>query len=476
LNKPSKIPGCFGKAPSHSGFLCLRLSTSFVQTWENWLQASLRTSQRVLDDRWLDIYLSSPIWRFIIQANVCGAHAWTGVLMPSVDGEGHYFPLTLATCIHVSQAREKLFQQAENWFLQLEQIALSALSDDVDIAQLDLSLQDLPPLRAQGSLFWHHLGLKNSTGNSYWRVSGYDQDAPGVKAFKELPRPVDFVTLLNPHTPRKTNDHTVPAPSTRGEDAGSERTEAVCHQSAAPSKPHQTPLRWRSWALTDVGMRREINEDAFLNKPEAGMWVVADGMGGHSAGDVASRTVTRRLEQSACGDSLANLEQHTRATLQAVNAELLELAAQMGPGHVVGTTVVALLAAGDACAALWAGDSRLYRHRDGTLKQLTVDHSMAVEMAKAHNALPDGYGDNIVTRALGADPLLELDRVAFKARPGDHYLLCSDGLTKEIHSSEIEAIFNSEEEQQGLRRMVDLALERQARDNITAILVSAEPA
>lgn len=476
MNKPSKIPGCFGKAPSHSGFLCLRLSTSFVQTWENWLQASLRTSQRVLDDRWLDIYLSSPIWRFILQANVCGEHAWTGVLMPSVDGEGNYFPLTLATCIHASQAREKLFHQAKTWFNQLEQVALSALSDDFDVDQLDRSLQNLPLLRAHGSLFWRHLSLKNNTGNSYWVVSGYNHDAPGVKAFKELPRPGDFVSLLNPLTPRKTNDHTAAAPLPRGEDAGSERTQAICHQSVAPSKPHQAQLRWRSWALTDVGMRREINEDAFLNKPEAGMWVVADGMGGHSAGDVASRTVTKRLDQSSAGDSLTDLEQHTRATLKAVNAELLELAAQMGPGHVVGTTVVALLAAGDACAALWAGDSRLYRHRDGTLKQLTVDHSMAVEMAKTHEALPNGYGDNIVTRALGADPLLELDRIAFKARPGDHYLLCSDGLTKEIHSSEIEAIFNTENGQQGLRRMVDLALERQARDNITVILVSAEPA
>jgi type VI secretion system protein ImpM len=430
----------------------------------------------VLDDRWLDIYLSSPIWRFILQANICGEHAWTGVLMPSVDEEGHYFPLTLATCINTSQAREKLFRQAETWFNQLEQVALSALSDDVDIVQIDRSLQDLPPLRAHGSLFWRHLSLGNKTGNSYWRISGYDHDAPSVKVFKELPRPGEFITLLNPHAQRKSDDHIVPVQLRRGEDAASERTQAVCHQSAASSKTHQAQLRWRSWALTDVGMRREINEDAFLNKPEAGLWVVADGMGGHSAGDVASRTVTQRLERSSTGDSLADLEQHTRATLKAVNAELLALAAQMGPGHVVGTTVVALLAAGDACAALWAGDSRLYRHRDGTLKQLTVDHSMAAEMAKAHEALPNGYGDNIVTRALGADPLLELDRIAFRARPGDHYLLCSDGLTKEIHSSEIEAIFNAENGQQGLRRMVDLALERQARDNITAILVSAEPA
>jgi serine/threonine protein phosphatase PrpC len=281
---------------------------------------------------------------------------------------------------------------------------------------------------------------------------------------------------LAPHAAPEELAPAAPPALASNECADSDRTEALCHQSAEPSKQNQAPVHWHSWALTDVGMRRKINEDAFLNKPEAGLWVVADGMGGHSAGDVASRTVARRLDQSSAGDSLTVLEQHTRATLQATNTELLELAAQMGPGHVVGTTVVALLAAGDDCAALWAGDSRLYRHRDGTLKQLTIDHSMAVEMAKAHDALPNGYGDNIVTRALGADPVLELDRIAFTARPGDQFLLCSDGLTKEIDPSEMEAIFNAEKGQKVLRRMVDLTLERQARDNVTAILVSAEPA
>jgi type VI secretion system protein ImpM len=448
----------------------------FVQTWENWLQASLRTSQRVLDDHWLDIYLSSPVWRFILQSHVCGEKAWAGVLMPSVDREGHYFPLTLATRINSSQAREKFFGQAESWFNQLEQLALSVLADEFDIAQLESSLQGLPPLRTRSAWFWRHLSLKDNTGNSFWRVSGYDHEEAFAKTYKELPMPDKFIALLNPLEPKKNKVNTDQARFPADEEADSERTQAVCQQSQAPSKQNQAQLRWRSWALTDVGMRREINEDAFLNKPEAGIWVVADGMGGHSAGDVASRTVARRLEQSPIGASLADLEQNTRATLQAVNAELLELAAQMGPGHVVGTTVVALLASGDACAALWAGDSRLYRHRNGALKQLTVDHSMAVEMAKVPNQLPEGYGDNIVTRALGADPILELDRIAFRARPGDHYLLCSDGLTKEIHSSEIEAIFNTEDGQRGIRKMIDLALERQARDNVTAILIAAEPA
>ena len=148
----------------------------------------------------------------------------------------------------------------------------------------------------------------------------------------------------------------------------------------------------------------------------------------------------------------------------------------MGPGHVVGTTVVALLASGNACTALWAGDSRLYRHREGTLQQLTVDHSMAVEMAKTSQPMPEGYGENIVTRALGADSVLELDRITFTARPGDRYLLCSDGLTKEIHAAEMEELFNTNAPDRALRKMIDLALARQARDNVTVVIISADPA
>jgi serine/threonine protein phosphatase PrpC len=278
------------------------------------------------------------------------------------------------------------------------------------------------------------------------------------------------VNLLTQHAPPE--DRAGAALSQPQKDEG---TQTVCVEKRGGRKANTSGMQWRSWGLTDVGMRREINEDAFLNRPEAGLWVVADGMGGHSAGDVASKTVVKNLGQSSPTDSLATLEKNTRNILLRVNTELLGLAAKMGPGHVVGATVVGLLAAGNACVALWAGDSRLYRHRDGQLQQLTIDHSMAMEMAKASQAVPDGYGDNIVTRALGADPVLELDRIAFKAEPGDHYLLCSDGLTKEVHPLEIERILNAEGGRKGIRSMIDLALERQASDNVTAIVVFAAP-
>lgn len=474
------IPGFFGKSPSQAGFISQRLSAGFVRTWENWLQASLRTSQRVLGDAWLDLYLSSRVWRFVLPTRICDEGSWAGVLIPSVDLRDHCFPLTLAARISTSQAGRKLFDQAVKWFDHLERLAVSSLADDFDIAYLDEALQRVGPIVNWKKTSFRQLLSAPFTspkhGNSLWQARGYDHLAPTVKEFNGLPSPRDFVVLMTEHSP--LNDKLSPPPAKA---PSTDSTQAIWHQKDAPPNdpsPMQDhfPRLWRSWGASDVGLRRKINEDAYLNQPQSGVWVVADGMGGHSAGDVASQTVVQRLSQISPAASLAALEKNTQQQLQDVNAELLRLAKEMGPGHVVGTTVVAMLAVGHACAALWAGDSRLYRHRDGCLVQLTEDHSMAAEMAKVPNAVPNGYGDNIVTRAMGADPILEVDRIGFEAQPGDRYLLCSDGLFKEVHPTEIEKVLSEESCEKSVDKLIDLALERQARDNVTLVLISAEPA
>lgn len=464
------IPGLFGKIPSHPDFAHRRLPSNFVHDWENWLQASLRTSQRILGDTWQEIYLSSRIWRFVLQANVCGEEAWAGVLMPSVDTLGQYFPLTFAAPIHASRADKKLFVQAGEWFDHLERLALFSLSDEANLDHLDNLLLGLPPLKGGPDAFLRRFFSKNRIGQTLWRATTNAPNDVIIKAFNGLPTPRDFVYLLTQHAPPEPLTE-VPPPRPPND----EGTQTMCIEKRSNLKNSAAGTQWRSWSLTDVGKRREINEDAFLNQPETGLWVVADGMGGHSAGDVASQMVVSKLGQLPPQDSLAILEAKTQQTLHRVNTELIDLAADMGPGHVVGATVVALLAIGDTCIALWAGDSRLYQFRDGRLQQLTVDHSMAVEMAKVSQTVPDGYGENIVTRALGADPDLELDRVAFQAAPGDLYLLCSDGLTKEIHALEMEKILKADGGRKGIRTMLDLALERQASDNVTIIVVHAAP-
>lgn len=135
-----------------------------------------------------------------------------------------------------------------------------------------------------------------------------------------------------------------------------------------------TPFRWQSASCSHVGRVRRINEDAMLDQPERGLWAVADGMGGHTLGDVASRMVV---------DALAHLPQTStdaiRACLAEVNRRLMTEAA-MRDVQVIGSTAVVLLASGSHCSCLWAGDSRIYRYRDGVLQQLTRDHSHVEEL------------------------------------------------------------------------------------------------
>jgi type VI secretion system protein ImpM len=200
-------------------------------------------------------------------------------------------------------------------------------------------------------------------------------------------------------------------------------------------------------------------------------------MGGHSAGDVASKTVIEALGTLI---STGNLESYTACTtecLRTVNANLLEMAADLGKGRIIGSTVVVMLAVGWRCAAIWAGDSRLYQYRDGKLTQITNDHSLITELTQqgiTSADTPDAEkAANIVTRAIGVDPELSFDVVTFDAETNDLYMLCSDGLVKEVKDSEIEDILRQEECQDSARDLIELALQRGARDNVTVVVARA---
>jgi serine/threonine protein phosphatase PrpC len=238
--------------------------------------------------------------------------------------------------------------------------------------------------------------------------------------------------------------------------------------------PH---IQWRSCARTTVGKRRKINEDAYLERPEIGLWVVADGMGGHSAGDVASNAAVDALGTLTASGNLETLTACAAERLHKVNADLLAMADSRGSNQIIGTTVVAMLAAGERCASIWAGDSRLYCYRDGELSQLTDDHSLVAEMQRQEVFAPHEFAasgnENIVTRALGAHPVLLVDTITFEARVGDIYLLCSDGLTREVNNGEIADILDEGDCDKSSQRLIDLALQRGARDNVTVVVIHA---
>ncbi|MBT9238367.1 protein phosphatase 2C domain-containing protein [Pseudomonas sp. MG-2] len=235
-------------------------------------------------------------------------------------------------------------------------------------------------------------------------------------------------------------------------------------------------VHYSAASYSHVGMVRKINEDACLELTWDGLWAVADGMGGHAAGDYVSSLAVDSLRQLPLVDGLEDFTQVLRDTLTRVNRAVREETLRRGVA-MMGSTVVVLAARGDRAVGLWAGDSRLYRLRDGRIERLSHDHSYVQELqdsgllneaeARVH---PRG---NIVTRAIGVEDQLELQAVSVQVQPGDTYLLCSDGLNKTAEDHEIADVLGHADPYQVVRSLVHLGLTRGAPDNITAVVVKA---
>lgn len=237
-------------------------------------------------------------------------------------------------------------------------------------------------------------------------------------------------------------------------------------------RKHRPALHWNSHGLTNVGAVRKVNEDAFLDRPDLGIWAVADGMGGHAAGDVASQMVVDRLAQLSANGKLSSLLDAAEERLLDANRKLLTLAMRQKE-RTIGTTVMALFARGEHAACLWAGDSRLYRIRGRRIEQMMQDHAMIEDLITSGLITREEAADhpqaNRITRAIGAMPSLFLDIELFALQPGDIYLLCSDGLYKELSDEEIAKTLGNDVH--AVNRLIMFALERGAHDNVTVVAV-----
>jgi serine/threonine protein phosphatase PrpC len=235
---------------------------------------------------------------------------------------------------------------------------------------------------------------------------------------------------------------------------------------------------WASTGISDTGKVRKHNEDSLLERPEIGLWVVADGMGGHAAGDVASQMIVSALKKVHEGIELNRYINDIEDRLIEVNKKLIDKANESARKVTIGSTVVVLLAYGKYCVYVWAGDSRLYRLRNGSLRQMTIDHSqveMYVErgLITREEAATHPHG-NMITRAVGATDDLFLDMDIQEMQSKDRYMLCSDGLTKHITDFEIEDILGEGTHEQACKTLIDLTLERGAGDNVSVIVVDIE--
>ncbi|MEE9491887.1 MAG: protein phosphatase 2C domain-containing protein [Gammaproteobacteria bacterium] len=236
-----------------------------------------------------------------------------------------------------------------------------------------------------------------------------------------------------------------------------------------------TDICWESAALTHVGKVRSINEDSLADFPETGLWAVADGMGGHDAGDFASQAIVKSLGNVRNQEQLSDYVEAVEEQLLTVNHALIEEAAGRKNTQMIGSTVVALLALKHHCACLWVGDSRAYRLRDGSMRSVTRDHSQVEEMIQEGVLLREDAEShpaaNVITRAVGAEKALYIDVELEEIFDGDRYLLCSDGLYKEISEQEIAEQLMQGNCQEVCDRLLDIALQRGVNDNVTIIVI-----
>lgn len=234
-------------------------------------------------------------------------------------------------------------------------------------------------------------------------------------------------------------------------------------------------LSWSSFGITDPGKTRKNNEDSMLDDPKIGLWVVADGMGGHIAGDIASQMVVNALANLSLKHTLVEYLDDIEDCLIDVNKCLVEKARQLDQSTTIGSTVVGMIAYDKFCGFFWAGDSRLYRLRDNALRQLSTDHSQ-VELYIAQGVMSRAEAvthprGNVITRAIGANEEIFIDFDIQEMRVNDRYMLCSDGLTKHLKDTEFESMMNEGNSEEACRNLINLTLERGATDNVTAIVI-----
>jgi serine/threonine protein phosphatase Stp1 len=243
---------------------------------------------------------------------------------------------------------------------------------------------------------------------------------------------------------------------------------------AIPHKPH-----YRSAARTHVGAVRKRNEDAVLDRPEIGLWAVADGAGGHQRGDYASARIVAALSELSLPPSTALLIDDVKTHLRRVNRELREQAAALGPRALICSTVLVVLIGGARSCCLWAGDSRCYLLRAGGMQQISHDHSYVQGLVDRGEIGPEAASDhplaNVVTNLLGAGDSLALEERWDQLAPSDTLLLCSDGLCRALADPDIAAILRDHPVEAAADRLIESAVSRGARDNVSVVVVSYMP-
>jgi serine/threonine protein phosphatase PrpC len=234
-------------------------------------------------------------------------------------------------------------------------------------------------------------------------------------------------------------------------------------------------MRFECVSRTHVGLKRKINEDSILVETGSGLWAVADGMGGHEAGEVASAAAVEALRGLTAIEGFDELVAQATEALRRANGELIALAQSNRSERTIGTTVVGIAIADGHFRCFWAGDSRAYRFRGGAIVRLSRDHSLVQDLVDAGMIKPEEAerheNSNVITRAVGVRDVLEVDSVGGDAGPGDIFLLASDGLTRLVDDRELATELGNGSLEEVADRLLETVLARGAPDNVSLIII-----
>jgi len=312
---------------------------------------------------------------------------------------------------------------------------------------------------------------------AFWWTDGSAAVAPSWLTTRGLPGSVQYSAMLDGRW------------SAAGWDVGEAEAEAVeTHDSGATPVPAPAAAASTiaSSAHSDRGTVRASNQDAFIDRPDLRLWAVADGMGGLRDGDVASRMVCDSLANAPIAAGLDEQIEKVTGQLEQVNEYLRRSATRAVNPIVSGSTVVVLLIREEQFAAVWAGDSRAYRLRDGLLSRLTKDHSWAEAEGGAvdHEGAVDresagidregaavDHNGEAITRAVGSEDAFAPETVRGDVRLGDRFLLCSDGLYRSLDDASLAELLQTRELTACSKNLVAQAMSRGSTDNVTALVV-----
>ncbi len=248
-------------------------------------------------------------------------------------------------------------------------------------------------------------------------------------------------------------------------------------------------MRVTSCGITDVGMKRQNNEDNYLINDDLRLYVVADGMGGHAGGEYASQIAVTTVEEVLLNiqdekgaegrdDEEVVTQEKLRYAIRLAGKRIYERAQEDSEFHGMGTTALVLMFRRHRYYVAHVGDSRCYHFREGGVAQITEDHSWVNEQIKAglisrENARTHKLR-NIITRSLGYFDEVDIDTQAREIVVGDSFLLCSDGLSNLVEEQEMGEIVNGNVVQEAARRLVELANQRGGDDNVTVVIARVE--